>query len=122
MLSLVYLRTFILSQTLVLTSLYTAGRDENSFPDASEFQPWRWERDQSGKLACVRRASSTIPYSLGARNCVGQKIANLQMHCMLSQVLLHDYLSIMSLRLRFANITTCLFVCEKYWYFLLKVI
>lgn len=81
-------------QTLVLTSLYTSGRDEYSFPDASEFQPRRWERDINGKLACVRRASSTIPYSLGARNCVGQKIANLQMHIMLSQVLLYKYLPI----------------------------
>lgn len=73
----------------MLTSLYTSGRDECSFPNASEFQPWRWERDQNGKLACVLQPKSTIPYSLGARNCIGQKIANLQMHTMLSQVLLH---------------------------------
>lgn len=78
----------------MLTSLYTSGRDECSFPDASEFQPGRWERDQSGKLSGVRRASSTIPYAIGARNCIGQKIANLQMHSMLSQVLLPIYQAI----------------------------
>lgn len=73
--------------TLVLISMYSAGRDEASFPNATEFQPWRWNRDKNGHLFNVNYPQSTIPYALGARNCVGQKIANNQMYAILKKIL-----------------------------------
>lgn len=74
--------------TLVLISAYSAGRDELSFPEADSFLPWRWNRDPiTGNLEKVNRPQSTIPYALGARNCIGQKIANAQMHLIIRKIL-----------------------------------
>lgn len=74
--------------TLVLISMYSAGRDELSFPEANRFLPWRWNRDpDTGTLKYVNHAQSSIPYALGARNCIGQRIANAQMHVLLSTIL-----------------------------------
>lgn len=74
--------------TLVLISMYSAGRDETSFPNANQFEPSRWNRDPiTGTLNCVNRAQSSIPYAMGARNCIGQRIANAQMHIILSKLL-----------------------------------
>lgn len=74
--------------TLVLISMYSAGRDEASFPEANRFLPWRWNRDPAtGALKYVNHAQSSIPYALGARNCIGQRIANAQMHVLLSTIL-----------------------------------
>lgn len=74
--------------TLVLISMYSAGRDETSFPEANRFLPWRWNRHPStGALKYVNHAQSSIPYALGARNCIGQRIANAQMHVLLASIL-----------------------------------
>lgn len=74
--------------TLVLISMYSAGRDETSFPNANQFEPSRWNRDPiTGALKSVNRAQSSIPYAMGARNCIGQRIANAQMHIILSKLL-----------------------------------
>lgn len=74
--------------TLVLISMYSAGRDENSFPEANAFVPWRWNRDSNiGALKAVNHAQSSIPYALGARNCIGQRIANTQMYVILAKLL-----------------------------------
>lgn len=69
-----------------MASLFTSGRDNSCFPDANEFQPWRWTRDSTGKLKCVNNASGSMPFALGSRNCVGQKLANLQIQNLLSEV------------------------------------
>lgn len=74
--------------TLVLISMYSAGRDETSFPHANSFQPNRWNRDTiTGTHKFVNRPQSSIPYAMGARNCIGQRIANAQMHMILSKLL-----------------------------------
>lgn len=71
---------------MVLASLFTSGRDEANFPDASDFQPSRWIRNANGKLSAVHRASASVPFALGSRSCVGQKLANIQMHFLISTV------------------------------------
>lgn len=74
--------------SLVLISMYSAGRDEKSFPNPNAFQPWRWSRDPSfGTLNAVQYAQSSIPYALGSRNCIGQRIANAQMYIILAKLL-----------------------------------
>lgn len=74
--------------SMVWISMYSAGRDETSFPHANEFRPNRWNRDpDTGTLKFVNRAQSSIPYAMGARNCIGQRIANAQMHIILSKLL-----------------------------------
>lgn len=78
-------------QTAVIASMYTIGRDEKSFPNANVFQPSRWIRDDSGNLQCVHRPNASMPYAMGVRSCVGQKLANLMMHTVLSKVKFHSF-------------------------------
>lgn len=94
------LNNFAVSKhSLVLISMYSAGRDEISFPDASRFMPSRWTRNPaSGQLVCVNRPQSSLPYALGARNCIGQKIANIQMHTILAKILKNFELKLMNER------------------------
>lgn len=74
--------------TLVIISMYSAGRDEISFPQSNCFLPSRWNRDPTTDLLeHVKRPQSSIPYALGARNCIGQRIANAQMYVILSKLL-----------------------------------
>lgn len=72
---------------MVIASLYTAGRCDNNFPDAAQFMPERWARNaDDGKYAAVNRPGASVPYALGARSCIGQKLANIQMHYLLTGV------------------------------------
>lgn len=83
--------------TLVLISMYSAGRDPISFPQPHQFMPSRWTRHPiTGQLGCVHRPQSSVPYALGARNCIGQKIANIQMHSGLSKILKHFELKLLN--------------------------
>lgn len=81
--------------TMVLISTFSAGRDELSFPKPNQFMPSRWNRDPiTGSLKCVKHPQSSIPYALGARNCIGQRIANSQM-----QIFLTKFLKIFEIKL-----------------------
>ncbi|KAG4079752.1 hypothetical protein HA402_014883 [Bradysia odoriphaga] len=71
--------------TAVIASMYSIGRDAENFPNPNEFQPSRWLRDSSGNMQCVHR--SNMPYAMGIRSCVGQKLANSMMHILLSKIL-----------------------------------
>lgn len=76
--------------TLVLISMFSAGRDPLSFPEPNIFMPSRWIRDpNTNQLHGVVQAQSSVPYALGARNCIGQKIANIQMRAIISKILKH---------------------------------
>lgn len=83
--------------TLVYVSMYSAGRDEQSFPRANTFEPLRWNRDAlTGALEQVKYKQSFIPFALGARNCIGQRIANAQMHTILTKLLMNFELKLLN--------------------------
>lgn len=69
--------------TLVLLSLYTSGRDPQSFPEPLEVRPERWLRNENRELCGVLQAHGTLPFAIGSRSCIGRKIALLQMHSLL---------------------------------------
>ncbi|XP_050100803.1 cytochrome P450 315a1, mitochondrial isoform X3 [Anopheles aquasalis] len=77
--------------TLVLLSLYSAGRDERFFSAPDDFNPYRWQRssgsEQSVSSAPLATPSASLPFAIGARSCVGRKIALLQMEYLLSMLL-----------------------------------
>ncbi|KDR16797.1 cytochrome P450 315a1, mitochondrial [Zootermopsis nevadensis] len=64
---------------LILLSIYTSGRDEKNFPKPNEFWPHRWTRDSDGNYKGVSNCFASLPFSMGARSCIGRKIADLQM-------------------------------------------
>ncbi|XP_039449492.1 cytochrome P450 315a1, mitochondrial isoform X3 [Culex pipiens pallens] len=83
--------------TLVLLSLYSAGRDETNFHSPEEFLPQRWIRnnDQSCSFSPFKSHAS-LPFAIGSRSCIGRKIAQNQMHTLLAMVLKKYRLSVLN--------------------------
>lgn len=72
---------------MALISLYTAGRMEEHFPSAEKFLPMRWIREGSEAGAWILKPQASMPFAIGTRSCIGQKIANHQMHALLTKLL-----------------------------------
>nr|XP_045224390.1 cytochrome P450 27C1 [Macaca fascicularis] len=70
---------------LALCHYATSYQDEN-FPRAKEFRPERWLR--KGDLDRVDNFGS-IPFGHGVRSCIGRRIAELEIHLVVIQLLQH---------------------------------
>ncbi|KAG5261529.1 hypothetical protein AALO_G00285290 [Alosa alosa] len=63
---------------------FSTSMSEENFPGAEEFRPDRWIRkDQSDRVDNF----GSIPFGYGIRSCVGRRIAELEMHLALTQIL-----------------------------------
>lgn len=82
--SLTVARFFSGLQKLILMSLYTTGRDERHFSDPNQFRPERWlrDRDRSGQV----NSWACLPFGLGARSCIGRRVAEVQMQFLIARV------------------------------------
>lgn len=69
--------------TLIVMSIYTSGRDERYYKNPALFLPDRWVRN-STHSAVNQQAS--LPFGIGARSCIGKKIAEAQLQVTLSKV------------------------------------
>ncbi|KAM5151910.1 LOW QUALITY PROTEIN: uncharacterized protein ACMZJ9_010195 [Mantella aurantiaca] len=69
--------------TLFVLSHYVLSRDEESFSEAERFLPRRWLRG-SGR---THHPFSSIPFGYGVRACLGRRVAELEMHLALSQMI-----------------------------------
>lgn len=74
----------IAKNTLVILSIYTSGRDKRYFEEPDEFRPDRWIRQQDGNLKQMLQA--TMPFAIGARSCIGRRIAEIQLQSALSEL------------------------------------
>ncbi|KAI1425882.1 cytochrome P450 [Xylaria sp. FL1777] len=77
---------WIAGNTSVNMTIYAAHRDENLFPDPESFTPERWLKGESRK----NMESGFIPFSAGARSCLGRNITYLEQTMMLAS-LVHRY-------------------------------
>lgn len=68
--------------TLVIMSLYTIGRNAKYFENPEVFNPDRWLRSNS--IAAMQQAS--LPFAMGARSCIGRKIAETQLQSALAHL------------------------------------
>ncbi|CAH0715456.1 unnamed protein product, partial [Brenthis ino] len=74
-------------QTPIIASIYTTGRDEQYFSHAQSFLPYRWDRNDSRKAKLANHVpSASLPFAMGARSCVGKKIAMIQLIEVISQI------------------------------------
>ncbi|KAJ8389793.1 hypothetical protein AAFF_G00114990 [Aldrovandia affinis] len=63
---------------------YSTSLDEENFPGATEFQPERWVRkDATDRVDNF----GSIPFGYGIRSCIGRRIAELEMHLALTQLI-----------------------------------
>lgn len=67
-------------------SLYTSGRNCKYFNLPEMFWPERWFRNSS-KDYVAASSHASIPFAMGARSCIGRKIAETQMQAALKKVL-----------------------------------
>lgn len=65
-------------------SLYTSSRNPKNFPDPHKFLPERWIRTPGGYQSANPYAS--LPFAMGARSCIGKKIAEAQMSSVVKQL------------------------------------
>ncbi|KAI4464268.1 cytochrome p450 family 4 [Holotrichia oblita] len=71
--------------SLVILSIYTSGRDPKYFENPAEFQPDRWLRNHGGNFKQMIQA--TMPFAIGARSCIGRKIAEIQLQLALNEII-----------------------------------
>lgn len=69
---------------MIRVPLYVMGRDPALFDDPLEYKPDRWLRDDTNKSHYHAFASQ--PFGFGTRMCLGRRVAELEMHLLLSRV------------------------------------
>ncbi|KAM4880797.1 25-hydroxyvitamin D-1 alpha hydroxylase, mitochondrial isoform 1-T1 [Sylvia borin] len=88
-------------QTLITLCHYATSRDSRFFSAPDAFRPERWLRhrdtgdtpgdtagDAAGHPPGPRHPFASLPFGLGPRSCVGRRLAELQLHMALAQILL----------------------------------
>lgn len=73
------------ANTLLVMSIYTSGRDEKYFRNPNEFEPNRWRRNSTGDFP---KNMASLPFAMGARSCVGRKIAETALYDILGNIVL----------------------------------
>ncbi|KAH8803375.1 benzoate 4-monooxygenase cytochrome P450 [Xylogone sp. PMI_703] len=78
---------FVPGNTVVSVAAYVAHRDPTIFPQPDEYRPERWIEDEE-KAKEMR--NYFIPFSTGARGCIGRNISYLEQHVLIA-TLVHRY-------------------------------
>ncbi|XP_059620061.1 cytochrome P450 315a1, mitochondrial [Phlebotomus argentipes] len=76
-------------EIMAIVSLFTSSRDPRNFHEPQKFNPKRWIRSQD---STEHKRQASLPFALGARSCIGQRIAMKQMCELLRQILLKFHL------------------------------
>ena len=71
---------------------YVIARDENVFSDPNAFKPERWLRE-SGENT-VSSTFASVPFGFGPRQCIGRRLAELELYLALARVSLSAVLSL----------------------------
>uniref|UniRef100_A0A8C3KQV8 Cytochrome P450 family 27 subfamily B member 1 n=1 Tax=Calidris pygmaea TaxID=425635 RepID=A0A8C3KQV8_9CHAR len=70
-------------KTLITLCHYAASRDGRLFPAPDAFLPERWLSPDG-----TRHPFASLPFGVGKRSCVGRRLAELEVHLALAQILL----------------------------------
>ncbi|XP_038608944.1 25-hydroxyvitamin D-1 alpha hydroxylase, mitochondrial [Tachyglossus aculeatus] len=79
-------RFVIPRNTLVTLCQFATSRDPRHFRAPDSFWPERW---LSGPPAPAPHPFASLPFGFGKRSCVGRRLAELELHLTLAQILLH---------------------------------
>nr|QTM97418.1 Cytochrome P450 [Sitophilus oryzae] len=79
--------------TVLILSIFTAGRDPRNFQDPLHFDPDRWNRNDNNSN---RMRLASIPFAIGARSCIGKKIAETQLQKTLAEILVYFRVNVLN--------------------------
>ncbi|XP_078342285.1 1,25-dihydroxyvitamin D(3) 24-hydroxylase, mitochondrial-like [Oculina patagonica] len=71
------------AKTIIGLGFYATGASEKHFKDASEYKPERWLRENKKDI----HAYAILPFGFGPRMCIGSRIAELEMHLLVSKII-----------------------------------
>ncbi|XP_011153998.1 cytochrome P450 315a1, mitochondrial isoform X2 [Harpegnathos saltator] len=77
---------FVTKEDLLILSIWSSGHNAEHFPQPEEFQPERWIRIESGGYQGVNHPYGMLPFALGARSCIGRKLAETQIYLTLAEL------------------------------------
>ncbi|XP_017887309.1 cytochrome P450 315a1, mitochondrial [Ceratina calcarata] len=77
---------FVSKGELLVLSIYSSSRDSMNFSRPSEFLPERWIRMEKGTYQGVMHPHASLPFALGARSCIGRKLAEIQISLALAEL------------------------------------
>ena len=63
--------------------LYTLGRLPHLFPEPEKFKPERWSRSSEDHP----HRFASLPFGFGPRMCVGRRVAEIELHIGLAQIM-----------------------------------
>ncbi|KAM4836492.1 sterol 26-hydroxylase, mitochondrial isoform 2-T2 [Thomomys bottae] len=66
---------------------YVVSRDPTAFSEPESFQPHRWLKKQESNVSNVKHPFGSVPFGYGIRSCLGRRIAELEMHLLLSRLI-----------------------------------
>jgi cytochrome P450 len=79
--------TWVPSGVDVGASIYAVHHNEDIFPDSFSFAPERWLRENTPSETLERMKKAFNPFSLGARRCVAQPMAYMELTLVLAKTL-----------------------------------
>ncbi|XP_028929760.1 25-hydroxyvitamin D-1 alpha hydroxylase, mitochondrial [Ornithorhynchus anatinus] len=82
-------RFVIPRNTLVTLCQFATSRDPCQFPSPDSFCPERWLSGTAVTPAPAPHPFASLPFGFGKRSCVGRRLAELELHLTLAQILLH---------------------------------
>jgi ecdysteroid 2-hydroxylase len=71
---------------MAIISLFSSGRDPQNFTHPLKFAPERWLRNETEAEFMHFKPHASMPFAIGARSCVGKKIATYEIHCLITKV------------------------------------
>ncbi|XP_076675143.1 cytochrome P450 family protein sad isoform X2 [Andrena cerasifolii] len=77
---------YFVPKELLVLSIYSSGRDSANFSQPNEFLPERWIRTEKGTYRGVLNPHASLPFALGARSCIGRKLAEIQISLALAEL------------------------------------
>ncbi|CAH2096099.1 unnamed protein product [Euphydryas editha] len=73
--------------TPIIASIYTSGRNEENFSKPNLFLPYRWNKNDQQTASLINHTpSASLPFAMGARSCIGKKIAMILLTEVVSQI------------------------------------